>query len=212
MKRKSIKFNNLDVELIFKSNMKNIRLRIDKNAKILLSLPSNCPEKRAFEFLQNNQDWLFLTHQKVLNSLPKSDDFAYLGQIYKIVFDENFEEILIKDDKIFAPNPKKLEKFKKAEARSTFLNLIDKFSPVIKCKINKITIREMNSRWGSCNSKKGYINLNLKLIEKPIYLIEYVVLHELAHLIFPHHQKTFYDFIRNLMPDFKNREKDLNKK
>ena len=70
----------------------------------------------------------------------------------------------------------------------------------------------MTTRWGSCNSRKGYINLSLNLIEKAPDLVEYVVLHELAHLIYPHHQKSFYDFIAKLMPDFKAREKQLNKK
>jgi predicted metal-dependent hydrolase len=66
----------------------------------------------------------------------------------------------------------------------------------------------MHSRWGSCNSKKGYINLNLYLIRKDIRFIEYVILHELAHLIHPNHSKDFYRFIENIMPDFKERIKN----
>ncbi|MBF7043742.1 M48 metallopeptidase family protein, partial [Campylobacter volucris] len=73
-------------------------------------------------------------------------------------------------------------------------------------KVQKISIKEMVSRWGSCNHKKAYINLNLKLMQKPIKSIEYVILHELTHLIYPHHQKEFYAFLYNLMPDYKARE------
>ena len=55
--------------------------------------------------------------------------------------------------------------------------------------------------------KKGYINLNLELITKEPRFIEYVVLHELAHLVFSHHKKSFYQLIENFMPDYKERIK-----
>ena len=105
-----------------------------------------------------------------------------------------------------------LENYKKTFARRVYEHFIAKFAPAINRKINRIVVRKMTMRWGSCNSRKGYINLSLNLIEKAPELIEYVVLHELAHLIYPHHQKSFYDFIAKLMPDFKTREQRLNKK
>ncbi len=76
-------------------------------------------------------------------------------------------------------------------------------------RVVRVSIKKMATRWGSCNGKKGYINLNLRLIAKPLKAIEYVILHELNHLKFPHHQKSFYDEISRLMPDFKKREKML---
>ncbi len=67
----------------------------------------------------------------------------------------------------------------------------------------------MKSRWGSCNHTKGYINLNLKLIEKPTICIEYVVFHELAHLIYPNHSQKFYNYLTLYMPDWKVRKLKL---
>ena len=116
------------------------------------------------------------------------------------------------DGEIYAPNLAALENYKKAFARRVYGHFIAKFAPVVNCKINRVVVRKMATRWGSCNSRKGYINLSLNLIEKAPELVEYVVLHELAHLIYPHHQKSFYNFIAGLMPDFKTREQRLNKK
>ena len=116
------------------------------------------------------------------------------------------------DGEIYAPNLAALENYKKAFARRVYGHFIDKFAPAVNRKINRVVVRKMTTRWGSCNSRKGYINLSLNLIEKAPELVEYVVLHELTHLIYPHHQKTFYDFIAALMPDFRSREKRLNKK
>ena len=116
------------------------------------------------------------------------------------------------DGEIYAPNLAALENYKKAFARRVYGHFIAKFAPAVNRKINRVVVRKMTTRWGSCNSRKGYINLSLNLIEKAPELVEYVVLHELAHLIYPHHQKSFYGFIAGLMPDFKTREQRLNKK
>lgn len=116
------------------------------------------------------------------------------------------------DGEIYAPSLAALENYKKAFAKRVYEHFIAKFAPAVNCKINRVVIRKMTTRWGSCNSCKGYINLSLNLIEKAPELVEYVVLHELAHLIYPHHQKSFYGFIAGLMPDFKTREQRLNKK
>jgi len=116
------------------------------------------------------------------------------------------------DGEIYAPNLAALENYKKAFARRIYWHFIAKFAPTVNRKINRVVVRKMTTRWGSCNSRKGYINLSLNLIEKAPELVEYVVLHELTHLIYPHHQKSFYDFIAKLMPDFKTREQRLNKK
>ena len=116
------------------------------------------------------------------------------------------------DGEIYAPNLAALENYKKAFARRVYGHFIAKFAPAVNRKINRVVVRKMTTRWGSCNSHKGYINLSLNLIEKAPELVEYVVLHELTHLIYPHHQKSFYDFIAGLMPDFKTREQRLNKK
>ena len=116
------------------------------------------------------------------------------------------------DGEIYAASLAALENYKKAFARRIYEHFITKFAPAVNRKINRVVVRKMITRWGSCNSRKGYINLSLNLIEKAPELVEYVVLHELAHLIYPHHQKSFYDFIAGLMPDFKTREQRLNKK
>lgn len=210
VKTACVKFENFDVALKFK-RIKSTRIKIDKRGKISLSLPYFCTQREAFKILEKNSEWIRKTYERISANLLKDDEFCLLGKIYKIKFDENLNSVLISNDQILAPNLKRLEEFKKSEAKRVFTGFIDKFSPIINRKINRVVIRKMQTRWGSCNSRKGYINLNLNLIEKEPDLIEYVVLHELTHLIYPHHQKSFYEYIGSLMIDFKEREKRLNK-
>ena len=74
-----------------------------------------------------------------------------------------------------------------------------------------LKIRCMKTRWGSCQPNDAIITLNSRLIETPKSCIEYVVLHEFAHFIHPNHSKQFWDFVTMLMPDWKERKKELEK-
>ncbi|WP_169779535.1 M48 family metallopeptidase [Campylobacter curvus] len=213
-KKVQVNFNGLAVALNFKKGVKSFRLKVAKSGEISLSLPFCATQKSGFEFLVKHADWLATTHAKILANLPKEDEFRLLGKIYCIKIDANLKDVNLTkfDGEIHAPNFKALEIYKKAVAKQIFTEFIDKFTPIINRKINRLTIRKMQTRWGSCNHKKGYINLSLNLIEKAPELVEYVVLHEMTHLIFPHHQKSFYEFLADIMPDHKVRELALNGK
>ena len=75
--------------------------------------------------------------------------------------------------------------------------------------LQAIARTNMETRWGSCLVKKGIITLNKRLLEAPRNCIEYVVMHELCHFIYPNHSKQFYSFLTTLMPDWKERKQFL---
>ena len=211
LKQKSINldFYGLNVLINFKTNVKSMRLRVGKDAKITLSMPFYSTHKMALSFLEMHRIWIENTYKKALANLPKDDEVKFLGQIYKIKFDENFKEPFFDGEFVFTPNLKSLERFVKVRAKELFLELVSHFQPFINKPIKRIVIRNSKTRWGSCNHKKSYINLSLRLIEKPLSAVRYVVLHELTHLLYPHHQKSFYDFIEKIMPDYKKQEQIL---
>ena len=205
----TLDFYGLSVLINFKKNVRAMRLRVGKDAKIALSMPFYSTQKMALVFLESHKFWLENSHKKALANLPKDDEMKFLGQVYKIKFDENFKEPFFDGEFVFTPNLKSLERFKKTRAKELFLELVSHFQPFINKPIKRIVIRNSKTRWGSCNHKKGYINLSLRLIEKPISAVRYVVLHELTHLLYPHHQSSFYKFIERIMPDYKKQEQIL---
>lgn len=73
----------------------------------------------------------------------------------------------------------------------------------------EIRIRKMSSRWGSCIPKKQKITYNSLLIEQPLECVEYVVVHEFSHFVYPDHSKAFYDFVGQILPDWKGRRKRM---
>lgn len=73
----------------------------------------------------------------------------------------------------------------------------------------EIKIRKMSSRWGSCIPQKHKITFNSLLLEKSLESIEYVVVHEFSHFIHPDHSRAFYEFVGQILPDWKNRRDGL---
>jgi predicted metal-dependent hydrolase len=71
-----------------------------------------------------------------------------------------------------------------------------------------LRIRRMTRRWGSCGSK-GTVLLNTELVRAPVHCIDYVIMHEICHLRWPHHHASFYRLLSLLMPDWKSRKKRL---
>ena len=117
------------------------------------------------------------------------------------------DKIFISRDVIFCESEGEFATFKKAFALELYLRYIEKFSPRIGRKIARVRVRKMQTRWGSCNHAKGYLNFSLSLIERDLRFVEYVVLHELAHLVHANHGADFYALIAQIMPDFRSRIK-----
>jgi len=83
--------------------------------------------------------------------------------------------------------------------RRDILNLCEKWQKELKVNIRRVQIREMRNKWGSC-STKGVLTLNKKLMDMPKEFTEYVIVHELLHLIVPNHGRTFKTLLYAYFP------------
>ncbi|TKX29424.1 hypothetical protein CQA38_04915 [Campylobacter sp. MIT 12-5580] len=209
-KKGVLHFENLELKFEYKK-IKYLRLKANNDGEFKLSIPLSCTESEVFMFLQKNQAWIDKHLKRFLNakaSLQK-DTISFLGRVYILRFDENFAKTRLCKNELLAKNKKDLELFFTQHALRIFNFYIQKYQPYFERKVSKISIKKTKTLWGSCNHRFARINLNLRLIHKPLKAIEYVILHELTHLKFPHHQKEFYDFIEQIMPDFRKRQRLL---
>ena len=81
--------------------------------------------------------------------------------------------------------------------------LIQKYEPLMQVQVSGVTIRQMKTRWGSCNVKTHHININLALYEKGPECLEYVVVHEMCHILEASHNKIFWGYVSQYFPDWK---------
>ncbi len=89
--------------------------------------------------------------------------------------------------------------------------LLAKWEPKIGVGVPEVRIRKMKTRWGTCNSDAGRIWLNLELVKKQASCIEYIVVHEMFHLIERHHNERFWDLMDRHMPRWRLHRDELNR-
>lgn len=88
--------------------------------------------------------------------------------------------------------------------------IIEKWETRLGVKVNAYFLQRMRTQWGSCNHKAGNIRLNTELVKKPKDLLEYVVVHEMAHLIEPTHNERFIALLNNCYPSWQDARSELN--
>ncbi|MCT0224756.1 M48 family metallopeptidase [Synechococcus sp. CS-1328] len=98
----------------------------------------------------------------------------------------------------------------RSELRKEATILIDKWQQRLNVQANKLFIQAMTRQWGSCNPASGNIRLNTQLAQKPKECLDYVVLHELAHLRVPSHGEEFIALLDNHLPEWEERRRLLN--
>jgi len=108
----------------------------------------------------------------------------------------------------YADFAKALNSFYKTQAIEKITPIVAKHSRTMKVTPAKISFRYAKTRWGSCSSKHN-ISLNYHLIKLPINLIEYIIIHELAHIVHHNHSKDFWGLVQKYLPDYKEKHKQI---
>ncbi len=212
--------------IVERKKVKNINLRITKDGSVVVSANEFVDKDIIDAFVKSKGEWLYknISHieklkREIRNIKTISLKYAYyLGENYLIKCIGNENNSCISNNELqlaVSENNKEeaLQEWYLKKAEEVFLEiferLYEKIYPSRKIK-PKISIKKMKTRWGSCNKKLNRINLNLKLIHQPLVCIEYVITHELIHLMHPNHSKKFYNMLEVVMPDYKSKKKMLN--
>ena len=199
--------------------------------EVYISAPLNLHSSYIENFIRSKEVWIKKVLNKVEDVKLQQKEYEYttgeihkligreyvlkvrMGNINRVSLNKETNEILLVTDSENVENRKRImDKWYFDCAKKLFPDVVDKWLKILGESIEHLSIKPMKTRWGSCNYNKKYINLNTELIKRTPFEIEYVVLHELAHLKYPNHGKGFYNYIENYMPNYKKAEKMLNAK
>jgi predicted metal-dependent hydrolase len=213
-----------DVVLLRKT-IKNAYLRVTPAGEVLFSVPEDMDEKDINRILAKRSEWIdkqlnyFKMRPIALKEYVSGESVEYLGRNYRLKVIETDDESVklsggyvqlhIRDKLDFARKQKMIARWYRERAAVYFHKAIGKYEKIVGKEIDVLKIRRMKTRWGSCNPKSASINLNLELIKKSRLCIDYVVFHEMAHLIHPNHSPRFYNYLSLHMPDWRLRKKRL---
>ncbi|PJD96210.1 MAG: zinc metalloprotease [Legionella sp.] len=201
--------------------IKRMHLRINPYGEVSISAPLHCSLEGIHHFIKEKSSWISFHHQRLrkegaalLTPLQSGCMLPFKGEPHYLLITEQAKTIKIHADNgfIYCTVPPKttndklisqLDNWYKAEMSPLLAHLIEYWSAVIGVQVKQWGIKKMKTRWGSCNIKTHRIWLNLNLIKKPVCCLEYVVVHELIHLLEPSHNHRFYQLMERFLPQWR---------
>jgi len=191
---------------IIKSLWKKITLKIDETGELIVKSPVFASKKTIQEFIEKNKDWISEKKQEAIEKIKEFrewEKFYFFWQEYELVFDDKSEDIyydwlklyLHKRHKIVVKD--KLVDFYKKEAKKYIVPRLKEIAEKNNLKYNIVKITSAKTRWWSCTNKKN-LNFTYRLVMAPTRSIDYVLIHELAHLKYMDHSAKFWDYVQEL--------------
>lgn len=209
---------------LYRKKMKNIKLSVDSTTgEIKISAPRYASKKYIKEFVLKNLDWIQQQRDKVRPGLliESGEKLVIWGKSYqielikyacenKVNVDEENQIIKVLTRPI-GDKKKILEQWYREQLNIYIPKLIEKWGPIVGKSVSGWVVRKMKTRWGSCNTRTAKISLNLELIKHPFECLDYVVLHEMTHLLEASHNQNFKNYLTRFMPGWRQHDNYLNK-
>jgi predicted metal-dependent hydrolase len=202
--------NDIHIEYKKSARAKKLAIKINNLAcTVELIIPKHISVKVAQKFLDSKYDWV-LKHTILF--LPKISfksgiSIPILGQEIVIAHSGNIRGISHINNNVLIVSglvehlPRKVENFLKDYLYQTILQIMRKIQSVLDVEYNKVSIRNMYSRWGSCSSD-GNLSFCLNLVFAPFEILRYIVIHEMCHLLEMNHSRKFWNLVKSIEPNY----------
>lgn len=199
------------VQIEKKKTTKNLYIRVKEDLTIYVTCHTRTSDALIQKTILDNQKAIekMITRREKLQK--EKEYFYFLGKRYDIVYN-NQVDIQFGENKVFLSHDFDLDKWLKKQALALFRTHLEYCYASFSRTIPKpsLRIRKMKTRWGVCNTRDKIITLNLELIKKDVKYLDYVIYHELSHLVYPNHSTNFWKVVEENCKDCKKFRKELN--
>lgn len=214
----------ISFEIVYKKR-ESLGITIDVYGNVEVQVPSGTTDERVLQLIEEKWDWVQQTSKEMKDRLlgqkvkiyDHGEMFLYLGKEYPIkvsqdinilqdyvVFEGDMLKIYVKqleDAKI----KQALKRFYYQECKKLVERSIRSYQKHFKTKPRSIRISDNNSNWGTCDSRQQ-LTFNWKLAMAPQQVIDYVVVHEMCHMVHLNHDRSFWRLVGKILPDYEERE------
>ena len=215
----------IKINRVVRSRRKTIELKILEDTSLVVKAPLFVTDREINKVVQRHRKWIeknmktldMRSRELNKNKFVQGEEFLYLGNVYSLFIVENQNVPLRFDNGFFLSSNMLNEAQKifvnwyKAAAYDFIPERVEYISKLSGLKYRKVGITGAKKRWGSC-SAKGNLNFSYRIIMAPVSVIDYVILHELAHTVEMNHSKRFWKIVEEFMPDYKLRRSWLKEK
>jgi len=210
-------------------NVKALRLTVyPPDGRVKVTAPPGTVPAEIRKFVSSKIDWInrhrekFFNHSKITVSLKNQSTVYVWGVPHqlsiiahrgnsKISLDGGTMKMYVSEDSGKSKKEEILDRWYRRILKQTAPAIIAKWEGIIGVKVNKLFVRKMKSHWGSCNCEKQTLRLNSELVKRSPECLEYVIVHEMLHIIEKGHNRDFYFLLNKYMPDWKNTRKKMNR-
>jgi len=214
----------IEYDLLYKKR-KTMGIYIDIYGHIEVRVPKETQEEKVLQLLEGKWDWLQRSRKEMIERTAgkkekvydNGETFQYLGDNYPI---EIVQDINIKQDHVVIDGDKFIiyvkqyedERIKQALKRFYYQKckvLVEKrirfYQSNFKLKPRSIRISDNKSSWGTCDSNLQ-LTFNWKLAMAPLEVIDYIVVHEMCHMVHMNHDRSFWRLVGKILPDYEERK------
>ena len=221
-----IKLDDVEAEIAHK-RIRNIHLRVlPPDGKVRISAPFRTKNEIIYKFAYSKLDWIKKQRIRISNNTHESFQYInqethyFRGRKYQLKVQEKKGRPVVQllNDEIFLQVPEGAEMETRRSALQDWYHLqleilipplITKWESILNVSVERFSIRNMKTRWGSCTPKTRSIRINLELIKRAPECLEYIVVHELVHLLEASHNSKFKTLMDRFYPKWKFYRKEL---
>ncbi len=221
-----------DVEIqVIKKNIKNIHLSVHPpNGEVRISAPKKMTNEAIRIFALSKISWIKKHRAKFENQekIPELEYISgeghyYFGQLYILnviyqssnrakveIGNKSYIDLYVKEGTNKEKRRDIIKEWYRKELKSIIPSLIEKWEKIMGVTVEEWGVKQMKTRWGTCNPRAKRIWLNLELVKKPYHCLEYIIVHEMAHLIERGHGERFKAIMDKYYPNWRDINKELN--
>ena len=214
-------FKDIEYTLV-RSRRKTASIYIERDGKVSVLVPEKLTSRQVEDVLESKRKWIYqslaewqdLNANRIQRDYVNGEGFLYLGRTYRLKLVSDLPEPLMLKDGYFCLRATKgsapdadaaFREFYRVKGATRIPPRVAYFQAKMGVKSKSIKIMELKHRWASCTTN-GNLNFHWKCMMAPLTVIDYIVVHELAHLIHSNHSAAFWNEVDKVMPDFQERK------
>lgn len=214
----------ISFNLIYKKR-KTIRILIDVYGNVEVQAPKGTSEYTVIQFLEEKWEWVLQKKKEMKDRMDgnqekvyeQGESFLYLGKTYPIQISQDIN--ILQDNAVFEGDKlhiyvkqlederikQALKRFYYQQCKALVEKSIRSYQSNFKVKPRSIRISDSKTNWGTCDSNQQ-LTFNWKLAMAPLEVIDYVVVHEMCHMVHLNHDRSFWRLVGKIMPDYEDKE------
>ena len=216
-----ITVDDLIVTIKYRRKMKNIYLKVEKNADVVVSAPPRTPNYIIKKLVQENIDEIKLRRTNILknghtfkNYVTGEKHYVFGKELTLEVRLGDKNKVTLSNDKLYLSVKDKYqdrEQMVTRELRKVVYNkcleFLNKYEKLMNVYVEQLRIKKMKTRWGTCNIEAKRIWINYELVKYPVECLEHTIVHELTHLLETNHTPRFYTLLGKYYPNYRENDK-----